>query len=85
MALDVELHPHARDRALERGALEEEIIATISAGERFPAKFGRTGFRRNFSFGGTWKGRRYATKQIEAYAIEESGHWLVITVVAKYF
>jgi hypothetical protein len=85
MALGVELHSHARARAVERGALEEEIVATIAAGERFPAKFQRTGFRRNFSFEGTWKRKRYATKQIEAYAIEEGDHWLVITVVVKYF
>jgi hypothetical protein len=53
-------------------------------GERFPAKSGRTGFRRNFSFGGMWRGRHYASKQLEAYAIEEADAWLVITVVVKY-
>jgi hypothetical protein len=30
-------------------------------------------------------GRRYATKQVEAYAVEEDNVWLVITVVVKYF
>jgi hypothetical protein len=54
------------------------------SGERFPAKFGRTGFRRNFTFDSEWEGRRYATKQVEAYAVEDDG-WLVITVVVKYF
>jgi hypothetical protein len=54
------------------------------SGERFPAKFGRTGFRRNFPFDGEWNGKRYATKQIEAYAVEEEG-WLVITVIVKFF
>ena len=49
-----------------------------------PAKFGRTGFRRNFFFHGEWLGPRYATKQVEAYAVEEDG-WLVITVIVKYF
>jgi hypothetical protein len=29
-------------------------------------------------------GRRYATKQVEAYAVEEDG-WLVITVIVKSF
>jgi hypothetical protein len=52
--------------------------------ERFPAKFGRTGFRRNFVFSREWLGRRYTTKQVEAYAVEEDG-WLVITVIVKYF
>lgn len=69
----------------ERGATTEEVEATVAAGERFPARFGRTGFRRNFRFSGDWRGRRYLTKQIEAFAVEEDGGWLVITVVVKYF
>ena len=50
-------------------------MATVRKGESFPAKFGRTGFRRNFVFHGEWLGRRYATKQVEAYAVEEDGCW----------
>jgi len=73
MASVVELHPHARERAGERGASEPEVITTVEAGERFPAKFGRTGFRRNFAFSGVWRGKRYGSKQIEAFAVEESG------------
>jgi hypothetical protein len=80
----VRLHPHARERLRDRGASEAEVFATVQAGERFVAKFGRTGFRRNFSFGGTWRGRTYATKQVEAYAVNDRG-WLVITVIVKYF
>jgi hypothetical protein len=60
-------------------------MATVEQGERFAAKFGRTGFRRNFPFEGMWRGRRYATKQVEAYAVEDESAWLVITVVVKYF
>jgi len=40
----------------ERGATEEEVEAAIGEGERFPAKFGRQGFRRNFGFNGIWRG-----------------------------
>ncbi len=79
------LHPHARDRMIERGASENEIAAAIDGGERFPAKFGREGFRRNFQFDGLWRGRRYAMKQVEAFAIFEDGDWLVISVIVKYF
>jgi hypothetical protein len=82
--MDIRLHPHAVARLAERGTTEAEVIATVQTGERFPAKFGRTGFRRNLSFGGEWRGRRYSTKQVEAYAVDENG-WLVITVVVKYF
>ena len=69
----------------ERGATEEEVEAAIREGERFPAKFGREGFRRNFRFDGTWRRRRYGMKQIEAFAIWENGDWLVISVIVKYF
>jgi hypothetical protein len=81
---DVRLHPHAIGRLYERGTTEVEVIATVRAGESFPAKFGRTGFRRNFAFDGQWRGRYYATKQIEAFAVQEDG-WLVITVIVKFF
>lgn len=83
--MNVELHPHARERLAERGATEPEVVGTVSEGETFPAKYGRTGFRRNFPFDGEWRGRHYATKQVQAYAVFENGRWLVITVVARFF
>ena len=83
--LPVRLHPHAAARIAERGATPNEVEAAVAGGERFPARFGRTGFRRNFAFGGLWRGRHYRTKQIEAFAVEEEGGWLVITVLVKYF
>jgi hypothetical protein len=82
--MNIRLHPHALARLAERGTTEEEVVRTVQTGEQFPAKFGRTGFRRNFPFGGDWRGRRYATKQVEVYAVEENG-WLVITVIVKFF
>ena len=82
--MKVRLHSHAMERVAERGATEAEVAATVTDGERFPAKFGRTGFRRNFPFDGEWHGRRYATKQVEAYAVKEDG-WLVITAVVRFF
>jgi hypothetical protein len=70
---------------MERGATEDEVIATVLDGERFPAKYGRTGFRGNLAFDADWNGRHYVTKQIEAYAVSESYGWLVLTIVTKYF
>jgi len=81
----IKLHPHAKERLVERGAAEQEVIATVERGETLPAKFGRTGFRRNFSFNGTWRGRHYSTKQVEAYAVTEDDDWIVITVITRYF
>lgn len=83
--MKVRLHAHAQDRLQERGATQEEVIATIERGERLAAKHGRTGFRCNFAFHGGWNKRQYSTKQIEAYAVEEKDGWLVITVIVKFF
>lgn len=85
MSAKIRLHPHAQARLGERGATEQEVIATVQQGEQFPAKYGRTGFRRNFPFGGVWRGSTYATKQVEAYAVPEGDGWLVITVIIRYF
>ena len=67
----VRFHPHALERLRERGVTEDEAAATVLDGEQFPAKFGRTGFRRNFPFTAEWHGRRYGTKQVEVYAVQE--------------
>jgi hypothetical protein len=69
----MKLHTHAVARMRERGASEEEIASTLAEGERFAAKFGRSGFRRNFGFDGLWRGRRYHMKQVEVYAGWEDG------------
>lgn len=72
----VNIHPHARQRMEERGATYEEIVATVQQGEQFPAKFGRTGFRRNFEYNGIWLGKFYRSKQVEVYAVKEGTDWL---------
>lgn len=84
--MEIHFHPHALERIEERGATEEEVRATVELGEKFPVKFGRVGFRRNFPFDRLWRGRLYSTKQLEVYAVEETPHvWLVITVISRYF
>ena len=82
---NINFHPHALDKMAERGATKEEVQTTIEHGERFIAKLGRTGFRRNFSFEGVWRGKLYNIKQVEAYAVVENADWLVITVITRYF
>src|SRR5213594_4350090 len=81
----VRLHPHALERLSERGVTEDEVVATVQSGESFPAKFGRTGFRRNFRFDSRWRGQHYATKEVEAFAVREGEDWLVLTVVTRYY
>jgi hypothetical protein len=85
MTTDVIIHPHARDRAAERGVTEAKIRQTVALGVSSPARFGRTVFRREFPFNVTWRGRIFATKQVEVYAVREQDNWLAITVIACYF
>ena len=85
MEVPVVIDPHARERIADRGATEDEVMATVRGGEQFPAKLGRIGFRRNFRFGGIWRGRRYTMKQVEVFAFQEDGRWVVITVLVKFF
>jgi hypothetical protein len=81
----VSFHPHAGERLAERGATEAEVVATVVGGEQFPAKFARTGFRRNLPFQKQWRGRFYTTKQVTVFAVPEKDGWLVITVIVRYF
>ena len=83
--MQIEIHPHAAQRAIERGAESEEIIEAVMEGEEFPAKFNRTGFRKNFKSKTKWMNKKYETKQIEAYCVKEKNTWLIITVIVKYF
>jgi hypothetical protein len=81
----VKWHPHAKARIKERGAIKEEVTATIKYGERFAVKFGRSGFRRNFPYNSLWRGKHYANKQIEAIAVREGEDWVVITVIVRFY
>ncbi|MFQ5681542.1 MAG: DUF4258 domain-containing protein [Candidatus Omnitrophota bacterium] len=83
--MPIDFHPHAYERMEERGANKEEVYLAITRGECFPAKFGRMGFRHNFSFENYWRGKYYHTKQIEAYCVKQKNGWLVLTVVTRYF
>lgn len=81
----VTLDPHAASRAGERGCTAGEIDATVRDGASFPAKYGRTGFRRAFAGHWLWRGRSFDTKEVEAYAVEQADGWLVITTITRFY
>ena len=83
--MPIRFHRHAVERMEERNATALDVEETIQHGERFEARFGRTGFRRNFCFDGERHGRYYQTKEVEVYAVEEDFGWLVLTVITRYF
>ena len=79
------LHPHAMERARERGATIDEIEVTVLTGERLKAKHGRLLFRKEFQSGGIWRGAAKRGKIIEVIAVNEAGAYIVITVIVKWF
>ena len=74
--MKVRFHPHALQRLKERGVTMPEAKQTVLEGEKFPAKYGRVGFRHNFSFNEKWAGKFYRNKQVEAFVVLESDCWL---------
>jgi len=83
--MEVRFHRHAQERMIQRGATKKDVVDTVAKGERFEAKFGRSGFRRNFVFEKQWRNQYYKTKQVEVYAVREGNDWLVISVIVRYF
>ncbi|HOC89864.1 MAG TPA: DUF4258 domain-containing protein [bacterium] len=83
--MNITISQHARERMAERGVLESEVNFAIQNGERFSAKFGRIGFRCNFSYDDFWNGKKYGCKQVEVLAVDDAAGWIVATVLAKYF
>ena len=79
------IHPHSKIRALERGATENEINDVVETGEVFPAKYGRTGFRKTTIYNDLWQGKLYYARQIECFAVQQDSNWLVISLLVKYF
>ena len=77
--------PHALEQIALRGGTEDEVLATISEGERLPTKLGRTAIRKNFPFRSEWKGRYYEIKQVMPIVVEEDDTVVVVTVYVFYF
>ena len=76
--MNIKFIEYAEIRMKERGTSSKEALLTIESGEKFTAKFNRVGYKRNFSFGKTWKGKYYNTKQLEAYTVQEGDDlWLL--------
>ena len=83
--MNIKYLPHSKSRMRERGVTEEETKLTIETGEKFTAKFGRAGFRRNFTFNKNWLGKFYNIKQLEVYTVKEGKDLIILTVIVKYF
>jgi hypothetical protein len=76
---------HARERARERGAREEDVVQAIRIGQREAAQRGLDLYRLNLEFHREWDGRRYGVQQVAPIVSEEEGRFVVITVYVFYF
>jgi hypothetical protein len=83
--LEIEIHPHAVERMVERGTSQDEVFETVKTGDTYPVKLGRVAFKKNFRYNREWRGEHYRVKQVEVVAVEEGDGLLVITVIVKYF
>jgi len=75
---------HAKERATERGATEDEIQTVLSTGSEFHMKKGRKGKEMVFEYGKVWLGKSYPQKKVRAIYVEENGEIVVITVKVFY-
>jgi uncharacterized protein YuzE len=82
LVMAILIHPHARERMVERGTTEAEVRTTIHKGAKFSARFGRIGFRKEFPFESDCDGKVCRIKQVIVYGVEEGNDFIVITVIA---
>ena len=80
----IQMEPHTLERALERGANEEEIIETLRKVRPVVAKSGRFGNLKVFQFNDVWKGKHYDQKEITVYYLVEEESIITITVYVYY-
>lgn len=81
----IEFSSHAREKMLDRGATESEVIEAIRTGSTEPARKGRIMFRKNMEFHGQWRGKPHAVKQVAPIVAEEADRLVVVTVFVYYF
>jgi hypothetical protein len=71
-------------RAKERGVTEEEVIDVIRSGFIIPAKHGRKGKAKIYSFGKRRLNKYYEQKRVEVFYKDEEDCIITITVFAFY-
>jgi hypothetical protein len=85
LAKPIAFSVHAREKMLDRGATEGEVMTAIRSGSPEPARKGRLMFRKNFPFNDQWRGKRYAVRQVAPVVTEEADRLVVVTVFVFYF
>ena len=81
----IRLSHHARLRCRSRGTNEREVRQAVIRGIREQAKKGRLLCRLNFQYNQSWRGQRYAIKQVAPVIVEKPDEIVVVTVYTFFF
>jgi len=80
----IRLVEHAKERANERGASEDEIRVVLLRGQEVEVKKERKGKELIFDYNGEWLGKHYPQKKVRVIYVEENDEMVVITVKVYY-
>ena len=75
---------HAKERASERGATEDEIHTVLSTGSEVQVRRGRKGKEMVFEYGREWLPKRYPQNKVRVIYVEEDDEIVVITLKVFY-
>jgi hypothetical protein len=84
-AKPIRLSEHAARYALTRGFEAAEVRRAIREAPWQRAEGNRMECRLDFPYNNTWNGRRYATKRVRPFFVEEPDEIVVVTVITYYF
>ncbi|OHB90931.1 MAG: hypothetical protein A3D89_05025 [Planctomycetes bacterium RIFCSPHIGHO2_02_FULL_52_58] len=82
--MEIQIDPHALERAEVRGTNEEEIKEVIRIGFPIPAKYGRIGKAKIFDYKQSRLGVYYEQKRVEVFYIVEEDVAITVTVYVFY-
>ncbi len=82
--MQIQIEPHTLQRAIERGASENEIIDTLTNGVNILGKSGRLGKSKVFPFEAVRNGKYYDEKKLEVYYVIEQQVIITVTVYVFY-
>ena len=82
--MEIQIDPHALERAEERGTDEDEIRDVIETGFPIPAKHGRSGRAKVYEFRQERHGTYYPQKRVEVIYAVETNRIVTVTVYVFY-
>lgn len=78
------INQHTKERALERGTNNEEILGVLTSGFSIPAKYGRKGKAKIYDYGRARHDEFYEQKRVEVCYAEEDDDIIVLAVYVFY-